>query len=205
MRTTQSPILGAVRDTAKGLHKAGVMDQLTLRDFDQRCMPPVEPRRANNLVPNTKARPTEPPDHHPVRGALQGAEGSRRAARQDHRATDRRRPGLLRFDHIEFGVLDVLRGVDSIAIHHQGITGTHVAEVLFFDKDGRVRESYVRYSSPAFTVQPEPGDSGGAPQCSTCRGIAIPVHPARSTPEASPPVDHGPTFAPAQPLISRQR
>lgn len=30
MRKTQSPILAAVHDTAKGLHKAGVMDQITL-------------------------------------------------------------------------------------------------------------------------------------------------------------------------------
>jgi len=52
------------------------------------------------------------------------------------------------FDHIKFTVLDVLRGVDSIAIHYKGITGTHVVEVLFFDKDGLVRESYVHYSSP---------------------------------------------------------
>ena len=52
------------------------------------------------------------------------------------------------FDHIKFTLLDVLRGVDSIAIHYQGITGTHVAEVLFFDQDGMVRESYVHYSSP---------------------------------------------------------
>jgi ketosteroid isomerase-like protein len=51
------------------------------------------------------------------------------------------------FDHIKFTVLDVLRGVDSIAIHYQGITGTHVIEVLFFDKDGVVRESYVHYAS----------------------------------------------------------
>jgi hypothetical protein len=51
-------------------------------------------------------------------------------------------------DHIKFTMLDVLRGVDSIAIHYKGITGTHVAEVLFFDKDGMVRESYVHYSSP---------------------------------------------------------
>src|SRR5262245_17203212 len=51
------------------------------------------------------------------------------------------------FDHIKFTVLDVLRGVDSIAIHYKGITGTHVVEVLFFDKDGMVRESYVHYSS----------------------------------------------------------
>jgi hypothetical protein len=50
------------------------------------------------------------------------------------------------FDHIEFTVLDVLRGVDSIAIHYKGITGTHVVEVLFFDTDGMVRESYVHYA-----------------------------------------------------------
>ena len=52
------------------------------------------------------------------------------------------------FDHIKFTVLDVLRGVDSIAIHYKGITGTHVVEVLCFDKDGVVRESYVHYASP---------------------------------------------------------
>lgn len=45
-------------------------------------------------------------------------------------------------------MLDVLRGVDSIAIHYEGITGTHVVEVLFFDKDGVVRESCVHYASP---------------------------------------------------------
>jgi hypothetical protein len=42
---------------------------------------------------------------------------------------------------------DVLRGVDSIAIHYKGITGTHVVEVLFFDRGGLVRESYVHYAS----------------------------------------------------------
>lgn len=43
MRKTKSPILAAVHATAKGLHKAGVMDQVTLREFDQLCLPPVEP------------------------------------------------------------------------------------------------------------------------------------------------------------------
>lgn len=43
MRKTKSPILEAVHETAKGLHKAGVMDQVTLREFDQACLPPVEP------------------------------------------------------------------------------------------------------------------------------------------------------------------
>ena len=43
MRKTKSPILEAVHETAKGLHKAGVMDQVTLREFDRLCLPPVEP------------------------------------------------------------------------------------------------------------------------------------------------------------------
>ena len=43
MRKTKSPILAAVHDTAEGLHKAGVMNQVTLREFDQLCLPPVEP------------------------------------------------------------------------------------------------------------------------------------------------------------------
>ena len=43
MRKTKSTLLEAVHDTANGLHKAGVMDQLTLREFDRLCLPPVEP------------------------------------------------------------------------------------------------------------------------------------------------------------------
>lgn len=43
MRKTKSAILAAVHETAKGLHDAGVMDQVTLREFDRLCLPPVEP------------------------------------------------------------------------------------------------------------------------------------------------------------------
>lgn len=43
MRKTKSAILDAVHETARGLHKAGVMDQLTLREFDRLCVPPVAP------------------------------------------------------------------------------------------------------------------------------------------------------------------
>ena len=43
MRKTKSPILEAVHDTAKGLHRAGVMDQVTLREFERLCLPPVKP------------------------------------------------------------------------------------------------------------------------------------------------------------------
>jgi putative transcriptional regulator len=43
MRKTKSAILEAVHETATGLHKAGVMDQVTLREFDRLCLPAVEP------------------------------------------------------------------------------------------------------------------------------------------------------------------
>ena len=37
MRKTESAILEAVHETAKGLHKAGVMDHVTLHEFERRC------------------------------------------------------------------------------------------------------------------------------------------------------------------------
>ena len=43
MRKTKSAILEAVHETASGLHAVGVMDQVTLREFDRLCLPPVEP------------------------------------------------------------------------------------------------------------------------------------------------------------------
>ncbi len=43
MRKTKSAILEAVHETAKGLHSAGVMDQVTMREFDRLCLPPIEP------------------------------------------------------------------------------------------------------------------------------------------------------------------
>ncbi|MCA0242090.1 MAG: DNA-binding transcriptional regulator [Proteobacteria bacterium] len=49
MRKTKSPILAAVHDTAKGLHKAGVMDRVTLREFDQLCLPRVEPLQPEQI------------------------------------------------------------------------------------------------------------------------------------------------------------
>ncbi len=35
-------ILDTVHDTAKGLHKAGVMDTKTMREFDALCLTPVK-------------------------------------------------------------------------------------------------------------------------------------------------------------------
>jgi len=49
MRKTKSAILEAVHETAKGLHTAGVMDQVTLREFDRLCLPPVEALRPDEI------------------------------------------------------------------------------------------------------------------------------------------------------------
>jgi putative transcriptional regulator len=49
MRKTKSPILEAVHETAKGLYEAGVMNQFTLREFDQLCLPPVEPLQPEEI------------------------------------------------------------------------------------------------------------------------------------------------------------
>lgn len=43
MRKTKSAILEAVHETAQGLHKAGALDQVTMRELDRLCLPPVEP------------------------------------------------------------------------------------------------------------------------------------------------------------------
>ena len=49
MRKTKSTILEAVHETAKGLHKAGVMDQITLREFDRLCLPPIAPLKPGQI------------------------------------------------------------------------------------------------------------------------------------------------------------
>lgn len=49
MRKKRSAILEAVHDTAKGLHSAGVMDHVTLREFDRLCLPPVEPLQPKEI------------------------------------------------------------------------------------------------------------------------------------------------------------
>lgn len=49
MRKRKSGILEAVHETASGLHEAGIMDQVTLREFDRLCMPPVEPLKAKEI------------------------------------------------------------------------------------------------------------------------------------------------------------
>jgi putative transcriptional regulator len=45
MRKKRSKILDAVHATARGLHAADVIDQVTMREFDQLCPKPVRPLR----------------------------------------------------------------------------------------------------------------------------------------------------------------
>ena len=49
MAKKKSAILEAVHETAQGLYKAGVMDQLTMRKFDRLCLPPVEPLQPEEI------------------------------------------------------------------------------------------------------------------------------------------------------------
>lgn len=49
MRMTKSAILEAVHEAAIGLHTAGLVDQVTLREFDRLCLPPVEPLSASKI------------------------------------------------------------------------------------------------------------------------------------------------------------
>lgn len=51
-------LLKAVHETAKGLHKAGVMQSKTLREFDALCLPPVKeftPSQIKRLRERNKA------------------------------------------------------------------------------------------------------------------------------------------------------
>jgi putative transcriptional regulator len=41
--SAESPILASVRETAMGLHDAGIIDKTTMREIDALCLAPVEP------------------------------------------------------------------------------------------------------------------------------------------------------------------
>jgi len=42
-KRTDSGILASVHETAAGLHKVGVIDKATMREFDALCLTPVQP------------------------------------------------------------------------------------------------------------------------------------------------------------------
>ena len=45
----RSSIMGAVHETAEGLHAAGVMDKTTMRRFDAMCLTPVRPLKPKDI------------------------------------------------------------------------------------------------------------------------------------------------------------
>lgn len=49
MRKKQSKILEAVHATAKGLHDAGAIDQVTMRELDTLCIAPIPPLRPTQI------------------------------------------------------------------------------------------------------------------------------------------------------------
>lgn len=51
-------ILDTIHESAKGLHKAGVMGEVTLREFDALCLPPVKiytPAQIKRIRQKTRA------------------------------------------------------------------------------------------------------------------------------------------------------
>lgn len=49
MKKRHDSILQVVHETAKGLHDAGIMDEITMRDFDALCLPPVKTYKPDEI------------------------------------------------------------------------------------------------------------------------------------------------------------
>ena len=49
MPRKKSRVLEAVHSTAKGLHAAGAIEQVTMRQFDRLCLPSVEPLKPEQI------------------------------------------------------------------------------------------------------------------------------------------------------------
>ncbi len=49
IKTAENGILATVHKTAGGLHRAGLVDKATMREFDALCLSPVEPLTAEEI------------------------------------------------------------------------------------------------------------------------------------------------------------
>ena len=45
----RSPIMASIHETAEGIHASGVMDKLTMREFDDLCLTPVRPLKPREI------------------------------------------------------------------------------------------------------------------------------------------------------------
>lgn len=50
-KQNRSRLMASIHETAEGLHEAGVMDNITLRQFDELCLTPVKPLQPEE-IPN---------------------------------------------------------------------------------------------------------------------------------------------------------
>jgi putative transcriptional regulator len=48
-RQYRSGLMASIHETAEGLHRAGVMDKRTMREFDELCLTPVPSLRPNEI------------------------------------------------------------------------------------------------------------------------------------------------------------
>ncbi len=48
-KTYPSKVMGAIHETASGLHKTGIMDKQTMREFDELCLTPILPLSADDI------------------------------------------------------------------------------------------------------------------------------------------------------------
>lgn len=48
-KTYPSKVMGAIHETASGLHKAGIMDKQTMREFDEMCLTPIQPLSSDDI------------------------------------------------------------------------------------------------------------------------------------------------------------
>lgn len=49
MKNNTESILSVVHETAKGLHEAGVMDKVTMREFEALCLHPLKTYRPDDI------------------------------------------------------------------------------------------------------------------------------------------------------------
>jgi putative transcriptional regulator len=49
MKKVHDSILSVVHETAKDLRNAGIMDEITMREFDALCLPPVKTYQAQEI------------------------------------------------------------------------------------------------------------------------------------------------------------
>ena len=49
MKKRHDSILSVIHETAQGLHNAGIMDEITMREFDALCLPPIKTYQPNEI------------------------------------------------------------------------------------------------------------------------------------------------------------